>query len=76
LVIPRPATPQEPIFRVVDSHRITLDDMDMFTLLGGGIVLEGSKIGLLKDVDIYSNRIFISSCYPGPARRRSSYSRQ
>jgi Family of unknown function (DUF6519) len=58
LVIPRPATPQEPIFRVVDSHRITLDDMDMFTLLGGGIVLEGSKIGLLRDVDIYSNRIF------------------
>ena len=57
LVIPRRSNLQEPIFHVIDSQRITLDDMDMATLLGGAIVLEGSKIGLLKDIDIYSNRI-------------------
>ncbi|HEV8486162.1 MAG TPA: right-handed parallel beta-helix repeat-containing protein, partial [Blastocatellia bacterium] len=57
VVIPRRGNRQAPIFRVVDSQRITLRDMVLFTLTGQAIVLEGSKPGALKEVDISYNRI-------------------
>jgi uncharacterized protein DUF6519 len=57
VVIPRRGNRQGPIFRVVDSQRITLREMVMVTLTGPAIVLEGSKPGALKEVDISYNRI-------------------
>ncbi|HEX5732126.1 MAG TPA: DUF6519 domain-containing protein [Blastocatellia bacterium] len=57
VVIPRKANRQGPIFQVVDSQRITLRDMVLVTLTGTAIVLESSKPGALKEVDISYNRI-------------------
>ena len=57
VVIPRRGNRQGPIFQVVDSQRITLRDMVVVTLTGPAIVLEGSKPGALKEVDISYNRI-------------------
>jgi Family of unknown function (DUF6519) len=63
-VIPRKANREGPIFRIIDSHCITLRDMELVTLGGTGIVaeraaigLEGSKTAALKEIYISHNRI-------------------
>jgi hypothetical protein len=56
-VIPRRSNREGPIFRVVDSQCITLRDMEMVTLGGTAIVLEGSKPETLKEIYIAHNRI-------------------
>ncbi|HBL59003.1 MAG TPA: hypothetical protein DDZ80_10915 [Cyanobacteria bacterium UBA8803] len=55
-VIPRPGDRESPIFHIIDSECIALLDMDLVTLGGTAIVLEGSEIGNLKDIEIGQNR--------------------
>src|SRR5262249_17483500 len=48
-VIPRESNREGPIFQVVDSRCVTLRDMELVTLDGTAILLEGSGIGDLKE---------------------------
>jgi hypothetical protein len=56
-VIPRESNREAPIFQVVDSHYITLEHMDMVTLGGTAILLQGTQLGALQEVEIGHNRI-------------------
>jgi hypothetical protein len=56
-VTPRESNRESPIFRVVDGQGITLRDMELVTLGGTAIVLEGSEAGALQGIDIAHNRI-------------------
>lgn len=56
-VIPRKSNREAPIFRVKDSRYIILEHMDMVTLGGMAIVIEGTDLGKLQEVEIHSNRI-------------------
>ncbi len=56
-VIPRKKTRQSPIFQIIDSECIALLDMDLVTLGGTAIVLEGTEFGNLKEIEIGHNRI-------------------
>ncbi|MGE5416089.1 MAG: DUF6519 domain-containing protein [Acidobacteriota bacterium] len=56
-IIPRKSGRDAPIFHVVDSKGITLENMDMVTLNGTAIVLEGTKSGSLEEIEVRSNRI-------------------
>lgn len=56
-VIPAKSNREGPIFHVIDSQRIELENMDMINLGGTAVVLEGSKPGALKEIEIYNNRI-------------------
>jgi hypothetical protein len=57
-VTPRESNRESPIFRVVDGQGITLRDMELVTLGGTAIVLEGSEAGgALQGIDIVHNRI-------------------
>jgi len=54
---PRAETPTLPIFLVFDSSDIELLHMDLFTLGGSAIVVEGSKPGAAHDILIAEHRI-------------------
>lgn len=56
-VIPRESNREAPIFRVKDSRHITLEHIDMVSLGGTAIALEGTDLGKLQEVEIHSNRI-------------------
>ena len=56
-VIPRENSRESPIFRIIDSECIALLHMDLVTLGGTAIALEGSEIGTLKEIEIGYNRI-------------------
>jgi hypothetical protein len=56
-VIPGESKRNAPIFHVKDSQYITLEYMDMITLEGTAIVLEGTNSGKLQEVEIHGNRI-------------------
>ncbi len=56
-VIPREEQREEPIFHIIDSQFIVLENMDMASLGGTPIVLEETKLGALGDVEICHNRI-------------------
>jgi hypothetical protein len=56
-VIPREEDREGPIFRIVDSQGITLERMDLISLGGTAIVVEGAEPGALQDVTIRDNRI-------------------
>lgn len=55
-VIPWPDGTQ-PIFQIKDSHGIVLESMDLATLEGTAVVVEGSALGKVRDVEIAHNRI-------------------
>ncbi len=48
---------ESPIFHIIDSECIALLDMDLATLGGTAIVLEGTEVGTLKEIEIGYNRI-------------------
>ncbi len=56
-VIPRESNLEGPIFQVVDSQCISLREMELVTLGGTAIVVEGSETGALKEINIAHNRI-------------------
>jgi len=56
-VIPRKATPTDPIFRVLDSTDVAFEYMDMVTLGGTAILAESSKPGAVDGLEIAGNRI-------------------
>ncbi|MFQ5793427.1 MAG: DUF6519 domain-containing protein [Candidatus Bipolaricaulia bacterium] len=56
-IIPREADREASIFHVIDSQCIILEDMDMVTLGGTAIVLEGTELGALQQVEIRNNRM-------------------
>ena len=56
-VIPKRDNRGDPIFHIVDSRGITLEHMDLITLEGMAIVLEGTEPGALRDVTVCNNRI-------------------
>ncbi len=56
-VIPRKNNRQSPIFHIIDSECIALLDLDLVTLGGTAIVLEGTEVGTLKEIEIGHNRI-------------------
>jgi hypothetical protein len=56
-VTPRAEGPGLPIFHVIDSHDIELLHMDLFTLGGSAIVIEGSKPGAAHDIEVAQHRI-------------------
>jgi hypothetical protein len=56
-IIPRKSGRDAPIFHVVDSQDITLENMDMVTLGGTAIVLEGTESDSLEEIEVRSNRI-------------------
>ena len=59
----RPKDGKKPIFKVIDSQRITLENMDMVTLGGAAIDLSGTKklkeadLSALQEIEIRNNRI-------------------
>ncbi|MEO7652592.1 MAG: hypothetical protein ABIZ80_19195, partial [Bryobacteraceae bacterium] len=59
-VIPRPSNVAGPVFHVRDSERITLSTMEILTLSGTAIVVEGSKPDSTKEIEIAHNRILAS----------------
>lgn len=56
-IIPSESNRGAPVFHVVDSQRIELENMDMVTLGGTAIVLEGTEPGALKEIEVCNNRI-------------------
>lgn len=54
---PRAEGSTQPIFHVIDSHDIELLHMDLFTLGGSAIVVEGTKPGAAHDIEIAQHRI-------------------
>jgi hypothetical protein len=56
-LVPRKGAATDPIFRIVDSLGVVLERMDMVTLGGTAILVEGSKPGGVADVEIADNRI-------------------
>jgi hypothetical protein len=56
-VIPRKGDRTSPIFRMIDSDCITLLRMNLISLGGTAIVLEGTEIGTLKAIEIGHSRI-------------------
>ena len=55
--VPRQGASTDPIFHIVDSTDVALERMDMVTLGGTAIFGEGSKPGLLDELEIADNRI-------------------
>lgn len=56
-VTPRADGASRPIFHVIDSHDVELLHMDLFTLGGTAIVVEGTKPGAARDIEIAQHRI-------------------
>ncbi|MCJ8280889.1 MAG: hypothetical protein MJK14_13645 [Rivularia sp. ALOHA_DT_140] len=56
-VIPRQKNRESPIFQIIDSECIALLELDLFTQEGTAIVLEGTEIGTLREIEIGHNRI-------------------
>ena len=56
-LVPRKDAPTEPIFRIVDSADVVLERMDLVTLRGTAILVEGAKPGGVANVEIADNRI-------------------
>jgi hypothetical protein len=56
-VLPRTSNREGAIFQVVDCQGVTLRDMEMVTLGGTAVVLQGNKPETLKEIDISHNRI-------------------
>lgn len=56
-VVPRKGDREAPIFHIIDSECIALLDMDLVTLGGTAIVLEGTEVGNLKEIEIARHRI-------------------
>jgi len=56
-IVPRKEAPTAPLFHIVDSQAVVLERMDMVTLRGTAIVVEGSKEGAVSDIEIADNRI-------------------
>ncbi|MGQ3685431.1 MAG: DUF6519 domain-containing protein [Candidatus Loosdrechtia sp.] len=56
-VTPGESNRKAPVFHVKDSKYITLETMDMITLEGTAILLEGTNSGKLQEVEIHGNRI-------------------
>jgi hypothetical protein len=56
-VIPGDSNRAGSIFHIIDSQCITLEHMDLATLEGTAVTLEGSELGQLKEIEIRHNRI-------------------
>jgi hypothetical protein len=56
-VIPRPGARTAPIFHIVDSECIALVDMDLISLSGVVIVMEGLEPGALKEIRVERTRM-------------------
>lgn len=56
-VIPRINNRESPIFHIIDSECIALIDMDLVTLQGTAIVIDGSEVGTIKEIEIGNNRM-------------------
>jgi len=56
-VVPRAATLNDPIFRVVDSTNVRLEHMDLTTMGGIAIVAQGTRPGLVRGLNVGGNRI-------------------
>ena len=56
-VIPREGTREAPIFHVLDSECVWLENMDLVTLGGVAIILSASQEGALREVEVAHNRI-------------------
>jgi hypothetical protein len=56
-VIPRPGSRAEPIFKIVDSTNIVLQNMDMVTLEGSAVVLMATDTNSQREIVIHHNRI-------------------
>ena len=56
-VIPGKKNRESPIFQIIDSECIALLNLDLVTLGGTAIVLEGTEVGTLKEIEIGHNRI-------------------
>jgi hypothetical protein len=58
-VIPREGKRQEPLFHVVDSQGIILEEMDLVTVEGSAVVALGSEPGLLREITVRRNRMLV-----------------
>jgi hypothetical protein len=56
-VVPRQATPDAPLFHVADSNGVALEHMDMSTLGGIAVLVEGARAGTVSNVTVAHNRI-------------------
>ncbi|MEA2094336.1 MAG: hypothetical protein U9P11_07220, partial [Pseudomonadota bacterium] len=56
-VIPEDSNRAGSVFHIIDSQCITLEHMDLATLEGTAISLEGSELDRLKEIEIHHNRI-------------------
>jgi len=56
-VIPQKSDRESPIFQIIDSECIALLDLDLVTLGGTAIILAGTEVGTLKEIEIGHNRI-------------------
>jgi len=56
-IVPRLQNQTAPIFHIVDSVGVTLEHMDMTTLGGVAILIEGTRPGSVGDVTVQHNRI-------------------
>ena len=56
-VIPQKGDRESPIFQIIDSECIALLDLDLVTLGGTAILLEGTEVETLKEIEIGHNRI-------------------
>jgi hypothetical protein len=70
-VLPREAALGEPIFTVRDSSRVEIDHMDLVTLGGTAIRIEGSRPGACDDVSITRHRIL--ACTHAVLARNASH---
>ncbi len=57
MVIPGRSNRKLPVFSVIDSQCITLENMNIVTIGGTSIILTGSEIGKLREIEIHNNRI-------------------
>jgi hypothetical protein len=56
-IVPRKGAATDPIFRITDSVEVALERMDMVTLGGTAILVEGTKPSDAADIEIADNRI-------------------
>ncbi|HUG25732.1 DUF6519 domain-containing protein, partial [Piscinibacter sp.] len=70
-VLPREATLAEPIFTVRDSARVEIDHMDLVTVGGTAIQIEGSRPGGCDQVSITRHRIL--ACTHAVSARNASH---
>jgi len=56
-VVPRQENQDAPIFRIADSTAIGLEHMDLTTLGGTAVLVEGTRPGASDDIEIAHNRI-------------------